>query len=266
MGTPANAENAAGLDSQLRNSIVLAVNTGAQAAELNPLDALNWSNLGSVYENLIPAAKGAEVLAEANYNKAITLDPQNPQNPANLGRMWLISSDYSSQKDAEWQEKLNKAKTALEKSINLKSDYALAHFLMAQIYIREGNVAGAIKKVEDLVGLNPNDLGLLFQLGVLYYRNDQLTEAQAVFERAVGLDPNYSNARYFLGLIYDQKGRKQKAIEQFESIETFNPDNSEVKKILANLRAGKAALETLVPPAQPPAERTETPVPANKPQ
>ncbi len=155
---------------------------------------------------------------------------------------------------------MNKAKSALEKSIALKGDYALANFLMAQVYIREGNLTEAIKKVEGLVNVAPNDAGLLFQLGVLYYRNNQLAPAQVSFERAVALNQDYSNARYFLGLIYDQEGQKQKAIEQFKPIEKLNPDNQEVKKILDNLQNGRPALSGIVPPAQAPAERTQTPV------
>ncbi len=257
--TPVSAENAQNLTNQLQNTIGLAVNSAIAATIINPIDALNWSNLGSVYENIIPT-KDAEIFAEKSYNKAIELDPRNPQYPANIAKMWIVSADYSSQKDNAWQEKLNKAKSALEKSIALKSDFALAHFLLAQIYIREGNLDGVIGKVEDLVNINPNDPGLLFQLGVLYYQNNQLTDAQGVLERAVSLNSNYSNARYFLGLIYDKKARKQDAIAQFEAIEILNPDNSEVKNILNNLRSGKPALEDIVPPAQPPEKRTQEPV------
>ncbi len=67
------------------------------------------------------------------------------------------------------------------------------------------------------------------------------------------MNENYSNARYFLGLIYDKEGKENKAIEQFGKIEELNPDNEEVKKILANLKAGKPALEGITP-AQPPIE------------
>jgi len=261
---PVLSENAQNLANQLQNTITLAVNNAMQATTINPLDALNWFNLGNIYENIIPT-KDAEVFAEKNYSKAMGLDPQNPIGPANLGRMWIVSSDYTSQKDPGWQEKLNKAKSALDKSIALKSDYALAHFLMAQIYVREGNLNGVIKKVEDLVSFNPNDSGLLFQLGVLYYRNNQISQAQSVFERAVFLDQNYSNARYFLGLIYDVKGQTPKAIEQFKIIQTLNPDNAEVKSILNNLQSGKSALSGIVPPAQAPEKRTQTPVGSDKP-
>ena len=87
----------------------------------------------------------------------------------------------------------------------------------------------------------------------MYYNDNQLDKAQSELERAVSLDENYSNARYFLGLIYDKKSEKNLAIEQFEKIKALNPDNAEVPKILANLRAGKAALEGIVP-SQPPTE------------
>jgi hypothetical protein len=63
-----------------------------------------------------------------------------------------------------------------------------------------------------------------------------------------------------LGLIYDRKGDGPRAIQQFEEIEKFNPDNQEIKRILQNLRAGKPALEGIVPPAEPPERRKETPV------
>lgn len=250
------------LRTQFQNIIASAVNSARQATTLNPVDSLNWSNLGNVYENIIPVAQDSDVFAEQNYKKVIELEPQNPQAPVDLARMFIVSADQSPQKDAAWQEKINKAKTALDQSIQLKSDYAPAHFLIAQIYVREGDLTKAINKVEEIKMANPADPGLAFQLGILYYQNNQTEQAQSEFERAVGLNENYSNARYFLGLIYDQKGQKLKAIVEFEKIEKLNPDNQEVKNILINLRGGKSALESIVPPAQPPEERTEAPIPA----
>lgn len=244
------------LRNQLQNTIVSAMNNGRQAVALNPLDASNWSNLANIYEKIIPT-KDADIFAEQNYKKAMELEPQNPQGPVDLARVLIISAD---QKNAGWEEKLKMAKNNLEQSIKLKSDYAPAHFLMAQLYIKEGDLIKAIGKVEEIKRMNPGDAGLALQLGILFQRNNQIEQAQSEFERAVALNENYSNARYFLGLIYDQKNQKEKAIEQFEKIKKFNPDNQEIKKILSNLKSGKSALEGIVPPAQPPAERAETPL------
>lgn len=244
---------------EAQNNITAAINAGRRATELNPNETANWSNLGDIYEKLIPIAQ-AEIFAEENYRRAIELEPQNPQSPVNLARLLITNADRLADNKSAAQEKLNQAKTALENSMALKPDYAPAHFLMVQVYLREGDSEKAIAKVEQLKAANMNDAGLAFQLGILYYRAGQTDLAQREFERAVALNDNYSNARYFLGLIYAQKEQKQKAVEQFEKIEKLNPDNGEIKKILNNLRAGRAALEEIVPPAQPPAERVEAPV------
>ncbi len=109
-------------------------------------------------------------------------------------------------------------------------------------------------------GIAPFDAGLAFLLGVVYYHDNQLEKAQSEFERAIGIDANHSNARYFLGLIYDRLGNKSAALEQFKKIAELNPDNAEVKKIIENLQNNRAALDGIVPPDQPPAERLEAPV------
>ncbi len=247
--------------SELQNTAALAIETALQAVKINELDSLNWSNLGNIYERIIPIAQGADVFAEENYKKAAELDPKNPQEPVNISRSLLLTADLIGSANSNLrQEKLNKAKSYLEKSITLKSDYAPAHFLFAAIAMREGKTQEAIQKLELTKQLAPFDTGLSFQLGVVYYQNNQLEKARLEFERAVGINPDYSNARYFLGLIYDRFGNKAAALEQFEKIAILNPENQEVKKILNNLNEGRSALEDIVPPAQPPTERLEEPV------
>ena len=73
--------------------------------------------------------------------------------------------------------------------------------------------------------------------------------------RAISLNANYSNARYILGLVYDAKQEKSKALDQFSKIVELNPDNEEVKKIIANIEAGKAPLDGIVV-GQPPVQET----------
>ncbi|KKW28665.1 MAG: TPR domain protein, partial [Parcubacteria group bacterium GW2011_GWB1_52_7] len=158
-------------------------------------------------------------------------------------------------------ESLENARISLEKSIQLKPDYAQANYLLAQVLIRQGNLALAIQQVEAVRPLAPFDIGVAFQLGVLYYQANDFAKAEGEFMRAISINDSYSNARYFLGLLFDRKGEKTKAIGQFKHIETFNPDNQEVKRIIANLESGKAALAGISPPAPPPTERRAPPVP-----
>jgi len=245
-----------GEDSQKIQSLTfLSTNSAKRATEISKNDVVNWNNLGFIYRNLISLVGGAEDWAIDSYQKAVELEPKNPYIFNEMGLIYLAQADLltKSGKEEGAKENLAKAKESFQRAIDLKSDYAPAHFQLAMIYQREGKVKEAISKLEETKLIVPLDKGLAFQLGLLYYNDNQLEKAKTEFLRAISIDENYSNARYFLGLIYDKEGKKDLAIEQFEKIEKLNPESQEVKKILANLREGKSALEG-IGPLQPPIE------------
>lgn len=226
-----------------------------RATEISPKNVTNWSVRASLYQNLIGLVGGAEDWSLGNFQNAADLDPQNPYIFTEMGDIYLTKAEIFAQLGDKEQGTLNLAlaKEKFQKAIELKSDYAPAHFQIAMIYTKEGKIEEAIEKLEITRSVAPFDTGLAFQLGLLYYNSDRLDLARAELERAVAIDEDYSNARYFLGLIYDQQGAKDKAIDQFEKIARFNPENQEVKMILDNLRKGLPALEG-IQPSQPPVE------------
>ncbi|OHA13524.1 MAG: hypothetical protein A3G49_00335 [Candidatus Sungbacteria bacterium RIFCSPLOWO2_12_FULL_41_11] len=246
-----------------------------QAQRLNPNEISNWSLLGLICETVIQVNPliCSEKFLTGTYEDAIKYDPISPSAHLDAGRAWLLTADILALRAGQSQGKeeadslqseretaINKAVTHLEKSASLKPDFASSHFLLAQAYVRQNNLQGAIKKLEDTKAVTIGDVGVLFQLGLLYYQANQIDKAQAEFEQAVRLNDNYSNARYFLGLIYDQKGDKPGALEQFRKIQALNPDNTEVRLIIANLESGKPALSQVVPPLPAPETRKEPPV------
>lgn len=267
---------------QRRYQVILQslIQAGQRATQINSRDPLNWRQLASIYEDNIAIVGGADRFAIENYEKAAGLNPQNPAEYLNVAQAYVRAADTvqgqiaraSQGKDAQAKKdeienlrqdraaKLVKALESLEKSVNLKRDYSPAHFLSSQVYERQGNRALAIQKTIDTRNLNPLDTGVGYQLGLLYYLDNQIENARSEFERVISLKQDFSNARYFLGLSYDKLGSKAKAIEQFKKIQESNPDNEEVKRILANLGAGRDALSNIVPPATPPQQRIETPV------
>lgn len=217
------------------------------AASINNLEPLNFINLAKVYEAVIPLKiEGAADLAINNLSEAFKRDPLNPDILVSKARIEAVMNN------------LKEAKINLEKSIELKPDYAVSNFMLAQIEAAAGNLENAIKKTKDTYFLAPNDTGVLFQLGLLYYQSGDLESSRQVFEKTVSLNSNYSNARYFLGLIYDKENRKTDAIKEFEKIEALNPQNKEVKIILSNLKRGLPALENISPP--PPERRSSPPI------
>ena len=257
---------------EFRTTVVLAIQNMQKAVEFYPVEPILWRAQGALYELLIPFIPGAEGSSFDSYRKAAEYEPGNPAIWVDLGRAHLVLADrlQSALGQASGQERqqaqqlreevLKGAEQVFQKAVEVKADFAPAHFLLAQTSIRLGDSKAALASIEKVKLSAPFDVGVAFQLGLLYYQNDDFNRAQAELERAVSLNQNYSNARYFLGLIYDRRGDKQRAIKEFEQIEVFNPDNQEVKRVLANLRAGKSALESIVPPAEPPEKRKETPV------
>lgn len=234
------------LRSDFQNSLSGAIQSAKRATDLNPAETLNWISLGRVYEAVIPfKIEGASDLATAAYTEAAAKNPTSPEPLLAQARVALALNN------------LSKARELLEDSLKIKRNFTPAHFLLAQIEDKEGHTQQAISRSEAAVILSPDDLGALFQLGILYYRSNILNSARSVFERAVSINQNYSNARYFLGLVYDRLGDKNAAIEQFEAVSDLNPQNQEVKKILSNLRAGKSALSGITPP---PEGRKEPPI------
>lgn len=276
-----SATGAAGetLRAEFQSNIANTVSFAQQAQAMEPNESLNWTNSGYVYENILLFVDEAEEWINKSYEKATELEPQNPALRADLGRGHLAvadkiqiqinqiaSSEKTDQSSIDFlnqkrNEEIQKGIAVLEEAVRIKADYSPAHFLLAQAYTRQGDVKKAIQKSADYYSLNSADPGAAFQLGFLLYKDNQHDSARLALERAVELSNDYSNARYFLGLIYDAQGNKDKAKEQFEKIAALNPDNQEVKKILANLNNNKPALDGIVPPAAPPAERKETPIP-----
>ena len=232
--------------SQFQAQLSRTITNANRAKDANPIDPLNWMLLGRVYETVLPLGiGGADQFAARSYEQAAALAPNDPQPRISLARVAFAQNNRS------------RARELLEEAVGLKSDFAPAQFLLAQVAVQEGNLREAIQRTQSTALLAPNDIGVLFQLGLLYYQNNDMASSQQVFERLVAQSPNYSNARYFLGLAHDRQGRRAEAITQFAEIEKLNPDNAEVKRILQNLNVGRPALFGIVPP---PEDRSAPPV------
>jgi tetratricopeptide (TPR) repeat protein len=237
------------LRSIFQNTLAFTIQHAQNAKDINQLDPLNWTLLGRIYESVIPLQiGGAQELAISSYDEAFRRGGPDPRPLLSAARVKMQIGDT------------NSARAYLISALEKKGDYTPALFLLAQIEARDGNLDVAILQTEQARLFAPNDIGILFQLGLLYYQKENYDRARAVLERTVMLNPNYANASYFLGLIYDKQGFKQDAIAQFEVIQQLNPGNAEVQAILTNLKAGRGALQTISPPAPPPEEREELPV------
>jgi len=224
-----------------------AVNSAKAATDTNPKNVANWSVRGFIYQNMIGVVGGTKDWAVDSYKEALKLEPSNPYFPTQIGIALLNEATFLSQEKTEEREKiLEEAQDQFRKAIEMKQDYAPAHFQLAMVYQAQGEQVEMIEELEKAKSFAPSDVGLAFQLGLIYYQQRNYQKAQAEFERAVMLNPDYANALYFLGLTYDELGEKQLAIKAFEKIQIANPDHPLAITILNNLRAGEKALKGVV--------------------
>ncbi len=244
---------------EISNLYFAAEDEARNAINLNPKNPDNLVQLAQISQNVIGSKDGADEAARSNYMESLKYDPKNPSTYYQIGQIYLMMADLESAKNASQQQGSNKAPqlsdkakeytaSALqnfEKAVEIKNNYIPAQFMAAVSLDRLGKIDEAIAKLEDGKKMNPQDVGIVFQLGVFYYKAGKFDAARNELEQAVKLADNYSNARYFLGLIYDKQGDKQKALEQFRKVADLNPDNADIKKIVSNLEAGKTALAGL---------------------
>ena len=243
VGAEVNQEKA-GLIQGLINDMIAVTRA---ATEVNPANYQNWANLGYIYHQLIPYVQGAGDFAVEGIEKAIELSPNNPSNYTELGKVYIAKADLeaplmqSEDQNAAAEAKtrvegyLSKAEENLNKAIELKLDYAPAHFQLGLVYDRQGRIGDAITKMEQVALADQRDVGVALQLGILYLRNEEPEKAKNALEWAVNLAPSFANARWFLATVYEDLGDMESAIAEVKKVLELNPDNQTVQQRLDNL-------------------------------
>ena len=231
------------------------IEAAARATQLEPYYVSNWTMLGSVYRDVMNFATGAEDLAASAFMNAIRLEPNNPENYTNLGRVYLTVADKA--KALKNSENAELAATAVEqevtllasaeemftKAVELKADYAIAHYYLAATYERQGKMDDAAARMVALYNYRPTDTGVAFQLSLLLLRLEEYDAAQQVLENIVGLSPNYSNALWYLSAVYELQGDLDGAIEVTRRVAELNPGNELVNARLDLLLSGGSVEE-----------------------
>jgi tetratricopeptide (TPR) repeat protein len=241
---------------KIQDLVAADVQVAKRATELSPKNSANWATLASIYQTIMSVISGADEWAVSSWQKAIELEPSSPYLYTELGKTYatmadmlapsLQSKDEKVKTDAETKVKeyLAKAEEQLNKAVEIKADYAPAHFELALVYGRQGKINEAISKLETIQDSLSNDIGVAFQLGLLYAQNRELDKATAELEKAVELAPSFANARWYLAAIYEEQGKKDLALAQLEEILKTNADSETVKQKIESLK-NSAAEETV---------------------
>ena len=219
---------------EFQQAITAGIASGNEAVQRKSTDAQNWRVLGDTYALLAAVnIEGAATRAKDAYHEAELRDPRNPYYVLQKAVMAYRAKDFA------------EARRLALLSLDLKSNYTDALFILSQIDIATGDVTKAIASTESLISLESNNAGRYYQLGVLQTANKNREAAIAAFTAAVTLDPNYANARYLRALQYLAAGDKALAVSELKIVRGLNPDNKAVDELIAKIEHGEVTADTL---------------------
>lgn len=226
-----------------------AVNASVRATELAPRAGQNWLARGRVYREIIGfGVKDAETFAREAFARAHALEPNSPVPLFEAGvtermvadtALRLASGGENKDAQAMADAALRSSETFFLQSLALKPDYAPSVFQLSLVYERQGKLNEAISNMERITIQTPNDLGALFELGILYLRRGaegDAMRADTTFTQALVLAPSFSNARWFLASALEREGKRDEAMMALQQILRYDPENTLVKNRMERLK------------------------------
>ncbi len=203
----------------------------ALAENLAALEALGYveeapeASSPEIHNNLGRAhLRGGQVEeAQAEFRKALALDPNNADALLNLGSLARLHGNTA------------EAERYVEQALRVNPNSAAALAELAELKRERGEVDESIRLYGEALALDDSHPAVYLGLGDSLQRAGQYPEAEAAFQRVLELDPDSFEARYNLGVTYGQQQRFDEAARNYETALALRPDHSHAVSALNNL-------------------------------
>jgi TolB-like protein/tetratricopeptide (TPR) repeat protein/class 3 adenylate cyclase len=201
---------------QTERSFTEALEHFNRAKEIDPGFALAWAGTADLYQSAADAImppKEAGAKAKAAVQRALELDDSLAEAHAALGSVYFTT-------EFRWAD----AEKELERAIQLKPNYAPAHWQYGWLLVFVGRLDEAINEYQRAVDLDPLNAVMTTDLNVPYTLKKDYDKGITQCHKALELDPNFYLPHLVLGWIEVERGANYpKALEEFriaQSMET----------------------------------------------
>ncbi len=194
-----------GLIEMSRGNTTRAIQDFRRALELKP-SKIAYTNLGIALSKIGDLAGSQEA-----YIKAIEL------NPFSVEARYNLALAYREQKE------FVKAKSILEKILEIDPNDEPTMFLLAQITWESGDKSAAFSWAKTIL-LKGKDPQRLTELGSLFAANHYSNMAFALYSRALEKDPQNKTAHLELGKLYGNQGQYNRAIVIWQQGLRYHPE------------------------------------------
>lgn len=216
---PGNAliENLLGITDTKLNRIPKANADYKRAIALNPKLPGPYKNLGF---NLLSAKQYP--LAEQELKIALALDPRDKFTHYYLAILYLATS-----REQEAVNQLEPARSLLENDPDNE-------FVMAKACLNTNHTAEGLAMIEALESRSELSVSQDFELAVILSKMQMYMEAVRRFENAVDMRPTSWECKYNLAIAWLDAGRGDQAIAVLEPLAIERPENSAVLSLLGS--------------------------------
>jgi len=146
-------------------------------------------------ENFSINDRGAAVLAEKLFGRAVELDPQFAGAWAALGDLhsWLYFVGFDRS-----LERRTAAKQAIEKALELDTGLPEGRLALGNYYYRDRDYRSALEEFDRVLAIRPNSTGALSGRAYVLRRQGRWEESTALFERVLEISPRDDQIAYSL--------------------------------------------------------------------
>lgn len=250
---PAEVERLRGIVLYQKNEMEPAEASFALALQQDPADLEAMQMRGVVLYRLGKAAEAipwlekahaAGPVANADPNYVLALCYMATQRLDDARHAFAAQYGFAPDSAAAWlvtarmlfrQEQTAAAAGAAQKACQIDPRIPLAHRLLGEIALGNGDVTQALTQFEQELKLNPLDGETYDRMGDAYLRGGQYAKAQEVLDRAVLLEPNASGPYILLGRALIGEQDPATATMYLEHAVKIDPSNS-----MAHMLLGRA--------------------------
>lgn len=212
---------------RISDYLAFSVKYADMGSRKNPNDIGSLESLAQLYENSSVFVPEALSLAQENYEKASSLDPNNPVYDLKLGQIRSVFA-LRAKEDAEKKTIMSEAKELFAKSVEKKKDYHLGYFYLSLADEALDMKDEAVSNMEKAVSLLTSREYLL-NLGRLYAVRgsvEDLERGQKILEALISQNENDADAHLNLGILYAKQGKKQQARDEYEQVISLLPSEA----------------------------------------
>ncbi len=124
------------------------------------------------------------------------------------------------------------ARADIERAILLDDSAFQAHYILANILAKLGDLERAIAEYKVAIRLNPSEARTYYQLGLVYGRQMDIVDEEGVLRQALIADDHYAPAHFELGKLLLDQNRLDEAVNHLNMAVECNPRAEEAYYLL----------------------------------